>query len=247
MVYGRIARAAVSVATTWFAIASSVGCEIRTSTPSSQKNTRLEPQAVQEAETYRQQHVREEERERQRQEAARDSEQSMRDDARALVLRQQRDARVEETGRIAQKDAEDAERLRVSCLADGPARERARKDAEARTAKDEAKRKKDEERAAYLKKSCKRRERALVAPTDEICENDDGTLRRCEGVYGVEVVFDCPSNGPVGLRGTIVGGQRVSGQEGRIARATGTRRPTRDEICASADAAAITSSPAVSP
>ena len=249
MIYARIACAFASATTASILLTTSFGCEIRTSTPSSQENTRRETHRAQEPELDRQAQARarEDARARQRLEAAEEAAQGTRDDERALILQQQRAERVEQKRREAEKAASDAETLRAGCLADRPARERARKDAQVQAAKDEAKRKKAEERAAYFKKSCKPRSRALSGPTDEICENDDGTLRRCVGVYGVEYVFDCPANGPVGLRGTIVAGQTVEGQQGRIAWASGPRRPTRDEICAAPDAAAITSSPAALP
>ncbi len=161
------------------------------------------------------------------------------------LLAWQRDAALRDAANAqaaSQKAIDDAEAFRVGCAADRPMRDRARRDAEERRVKDEQKRVKSEERAAYLKKNCKRRDRAIVAPTNDICENDDGTLRRCEGIYGVEVVFECPASGPPGLRGTVVGGSVLSGQSpSRVARVPErARTPSRDELCAASDAAAAT-------
>jgi hypothetical protein len=143
-----------------------------------------------------------------------------------------------ERARAAAMNAE-AERVKADCASDRPQREKVRAVAEEQRQKDEQKRTKERERAEYLKKHCKRRDRAITAPTDEICENDDGTLRRCTGVYGVEVTYECPPNGPPDARGIVKGGSSVQGAPpGRVAMGVislGPKKPTRDEICAEAD------------
>lgn len=131
--------------------------------------------------------------------------------------------------------AAEAELLRASCAADREQRMKRREREEAERKKLEEQRVKAEALAELLKRNCKRREQALTAPTNEICENEDGTLRRCTGIFGVEIIWECPANGPPGARGIVKGGGGPTGNPNRVARAATRRGPTRDEQCADAD------------
>lgn len=136
---------------------------------------------------------------------------------------------------IAERDASVASpeetpehRLRKDCDATRFLRAERRKAADATRAAD-ARRAEQQKVVEYRKKNCKKSEQAVRGYTGQLCMDTDGYVVACQGAVGIQVVYDCPPNGPVGARGRVVAGQVLSGDSvdasGNPERRIITRKP----------------------
>lgn len=144
--------------------------------------------------------------------------------------------------------AQRREKLRVDCAASRAWRSSAPKASAEAAAKQAQERAARQKLADYMKKNCKRSSRGVETTGNGVEWDEDGYLRQTSGM-AVEVVFECPANGPPGARGTVSVGTRSSGRGGdpsRIARLPGGKGPLweeRNEECKEADAEADATAP----